>query len=114
MLSYSFDAARCAQEVLSAWQAAGPDAAEILQEDCKALAEQASLYIEAERVVAERLASKTLKVSDNFRLESAMKFFMDAYRAHYERCLLRLRRHNALTRQDLRKPTTGASRVLGK
>ena len=81
MRSYSLDAGRCAQEVISTWEAAGPDAAKILPEDCKALFEQACLYKEAERVVAERLASKTLRVSDNFRLESAKTFFMDAYRA---------------------------------
>jgi hypothetical protein len=87
MRSYSLDADQCAQEVISAWEAAGPDAARILPEDCKSLFEQAWLYNEAKRLVAERLASKMLRVSDNFRLESAKKFFMDAYQVHWELCL---------------------------
>jgi hypothetical protein len=86
MRSYSLDADQCAQEVISAWEAAGPGAAKILPEDCKALFEQARLYEEAKRMVAERLASKMLRVSDNFRLESAEKFFMDAYQVHWELC----------------------------
>lgn len=74
MRSHSFDADRCAQEVISAWEAAGPDAKSILPQECKALFEQARLYKEAKRVVAERLASKMLRASDNFRLECAAKF----------------------------------------